>query len=193
VIYVVDTSSAVCALALIEPGGEVRAEIRMPARSDGLRETLRDMATGQRITKVAVATGPGSFTGLRVGVAFGLGLAIGLGVPIVPLPTLAIQAARSDGEVLALAEAGRGRVYYMSPGAQAGHGEPAGLPRDHPAVGWLWPATERSVVAAGVRMVPEQELRTFGEAAARLLERAREVPYRNLEIEYMQSFSARKV
>ena len=192
-IYVVDTSSAICALALIEPGGDVRVEMRMPARSDGLRETLRDMAMGQDITKVAVATGPGSFTGLRVGVSFGLGLAIGLGVPIVPLPTLALQAARSDDGVLALAEAGRGRVYYMSPGGETGHGGPADLPREHPGVGWLSTATERSIVAAGVRMIPQEELRSFGEAAARLLERAREVPYRSLEIEYMQSFSARKV
>ena len=191
-IYVVDTSSATCAIALIEPDGTVRAEMRMPARTAGLRETLRDMAMGQRITKVAVATGPGSFTGLRVGVSFGLGLAIGLGVPIVPLPTLGLQAARSDEAVLALAEAGRGRVYYLSPGAEPAHGEPAGLPRNHPAVGWLAASTERSVVAAGVRMLPDEEIRPFGEAAARLLERASEVPYRNLEIEYMQSFSARK-
>jgi tRNA threonylcarbamoyl adenosine modification protein YeaZ len=192
VIYVIDTSSAVCALALIEPSGEVRAEMRMPARSEGLRETLRDMAQGDGITKVAVATGPGSFTGLRVGVSFGLGLAIGLGVPIVPLPTLELQAERSDEAILALAEAGRGRVYYMSPGGEPAHGSPADLPRSIPAVGWLAPATERAVVAVGVRMVPEEALRTFGEAAARLLERASEVPYRNLEIEYMQSFSSRK-
>ena len=191
-IYVVDTSSAICAMALIEPDGRVRAEMRMPARTDGLRETLRDMATGQPITKVAVASGPGSFTGLRVGVSFGLGLAIGLAVPIVPLRTLELQAARSDEPVLALAEAGRGRVYYMPPGGETAHGAPADLPMEHPAVGWLAPATERSVVAAGIRVLPEEGLRTFGEAAARLLERASEVPYRNLEIEYMQSFSARK-
>ncbi len=186
--FVVDTSSAVCALALLEPTGEVRAEMRLPARSEGLRDVMRDMAVGRTLTQVAVATGPGSFTGLRVGVSFGLGLAIGLGIPIVPLPTLGIQAARSEDKVLAVAEAGRGRVYYLAPGKQPAHGEPAVLPKDHPVVGWLQPSTERSIVAAGLHFVPEHRLRTFGEAAARMLETAREVPYGSLEIEYMQSF-----
>jgi tRNA threonylcarbamoyl adenosine modification protein YeaZ len=187
--FVVDTSSAVCALALIEPTGEVRAEMRLPARAEGLRDVLRDMAVGRRLTRVAVATGPGSFTGLRVGVSFGLGLAIGLRIPIVPLPTLGIQAARSDDDVLAVAEAGRGRVYFLAPGGRPGHAEPADLPNDHAAVGWVQPSTERSLVAAGVRFVPEERLRTFGEAVAGMLETAREVPYGSLEIAYMQSFS----
>jgi hypothetical protein len=50
-----------------------------------------------------------------------------------------------------------------------------------------------SLVAAGHRFVREDMLRSFTEAALRSLESAREVPYRNLEIEYMQSFSPRKV
>jgi tRNA threonylcarbamoyl adenosine modification protein YeaZ len=191
VIFVVDTSSAVCALALLEPTGQVRAEMRLPARTVGLRDVMHDMAVGRDLTRVAVATGPGSFTGLRVGVSFGLGLAIGLRIPIVPLPTLGIQAARSDDEVLAVAEAGRGRVYYLGPGKEPAHGEPASLPKDHPAVGWLQPATEQLMVAAGLHFMPEVSLRTFGEAVARMLETAREVPYGSLEIEYMQSFSAK--
>jgi tRNA threonylcarbamoyladenosine biosynthesis protein TsaB len=191
VIFAVDTSSAVCAVALIEPTGEVRAEMRLPARTEGLRDVMHDMAVGWRLTRVAVATGPGSFTGLRVGVAFGLGLAIGLRIPIVPLPTLGIQAARSDEGVLAVAEAGRGRVYYMAPGREPAHGEPGELPTDHALVGWVQPVTERSLVGAGLRFMPEEQLRSFGEAVSKLLEAAREVPYGSLEIEYMQSLSAK--
>ncbi len=187
--FVVDTSSAICALALLEPTGDVRAEMRLPARTEGMRDVMRDMAAGGRLTRVAVATGPGSFTGLRVGVSFGMGLAIGLRIPIVPLPTLGIQAARSDEDVLAVAEAGRGRVYCLAPGRAPGQAEPADLPKDHAVVGWLQPSTERSMVAAGLRFVPEHQLRTFGEAAAILLETAPEVPYRSLQIEYMNSFS----
>ena len=47
------------------------------------------------LAAVACVLGPGSFTGLRVGVSFGVGLAMGLRIPIVPLPSLDLQAARS--------------------------------------------------------------------------------------------------
>ena len=185
--FVVDTSSAICAVGLLDAAGAVRAEVRLPARSPDLRDAMRELARAERLERVAVATGPGSFTGLRAGVSFGLGLAVGFGLPIVPLPTLAIQAARADEAVLAVAEAGRGRVYYQAPGHPVAHGEPADLPRTHRAVGWLQPATARSLVAAGVPLVAESELRSWAEAAARVLETAREVPYRNLRIDYMNS------
>src|SRR5919108_4170940 len=100
-ILVIDTSSpSRSCLATID--GETTEE---HFSSRFTLDELRRLVEGRPVTKVAVATGPGSFTGLRVGVSFGLGLAMGLGVPVVPLPTLALQAARSDGEVLALAEA----------------------------------------------------------------------------------------
>ena len=153
-------------------------------------EEMRALARTSRVTKVAVATGPGSFTGLRVGVSFGLGLAMGLGVPIVPLPTLDLQAARSDEPATAIVDAGRGRYYFKVPGQPAGHGEPAAIPTSHPLVGNV--AGRSSLIAAGHRFVPEGRLRRTVDAAAALLETAGEVPYRNLEIEYMQSFSARK-
>src|ERR1700674_6027776 len=88
----------------------------IPSRDAELMSYMRQTAQLNTITKVAVATGPGSFTGLRKGVSFGLGLAMGLRVPIVPLPTLALQVARSDQPVTAVSEAGRGRFYYVVPG-----------------------------------------------------------------------------
>lgn len=156
----------------------------MPAR---YREVVRG---GAELTKVAVATGPGSFTGLRAGVSFGLGLAMGFGIPIVPLSTLGIQAARSEVPVLALAEAGRGRVYFLAPGGTPGLAEPGELPLDLPAAGWLRPATQAALRAAGVRLRPDSELSSFGAAASKMLESASEVAYGSLRLEYMHSFSA---
>src|ERR1700736_4355996 len=190
-ILVIDTSSARSALAMIDPNGEVvREEIDAAGPAFDLPARYREVAGGHTITGVAVATGPGSFTGLRVGVSFGLGLAIGLKVPIVPLSTLGLQAARSDGPALAVAEAGRGRVYHLAPGQDPGLGEPVDLPRDWPVVGWLQPKTRAAIEAAGLRMKVEEELKSFGAAAAKLLESAGEVAYGSLKLEYMQSFSA---
>lgn len=192
-ILVIDTSSTFCAMAAIDPRGVKATDYVFPARQASLADRLGFMLDrGDHITKVAVATGPGSFTGLRVGVSFGLGLAIGLEVPIVPLPTLALQAARCAEPVLAVSEAGRGRVYYLPPGGGAAIGEPADLPADHEVVGWLRPETQRSLTAAGLRFCPDDRLRPFHKAAAIVLEKAREVPYGSLKLEYMQSFGVKR-
>ena len=166
-------------------------EIHTSGPGFDLPARFRAVAGTETLTKVAVAVGPGSFTGLRVGVSFGLGLAMGLGIPITPLPSLELQKARSDEPVIAVTEAGRGRVYYLAPGSEPGLAEPADLPRDLPVVGWLRPATEAALAAAGLRFKPEPELRSFGAAASIRLKMAREVAYGSLRLEYMQAFSAR--
>jgi tRNA threonylcarbamoyl adenosine modification protein YeaZ len=192
VIFVIDTSSALIRLAILDDTWAVRQEVVLPARSPELMDRMRALAAGATLTKVAVATGPGSFTGLRTGVSFGLGLAMGLRIPIVPLPTLDLQAARSDTPATAVAEAGRGRVYYLAPGGVPSLGEPAEIPITHPIVGSVSAPVEASLRQAGHRFKPESELRPFVEAAAQLLKTAREVPYDSLKLEYMQSFSASK-
>src|ERR1700676_5687719 len=128
-----------------------------PARDPGLIDELRRLARTKKITKVAVAIGPGSFTGVRKGVSFGLGLAIGLKIPIVPLPTLQMQAARSDQPVTAISEAGRGRFYYLVPDGQIALGEPADIPTSHELVGWCQPSAEVALEQAGHGFKPESE------------------------------------
>jgi tRNA threonylcarbamoyl adenosine modification protein YeaZ len=191
VIFVIDTSSAYSAVALLDPAGtSLREEVGPSGASFDLPARYREVVAGATLTRVAVATGPGSFTGLRSGVSFGLGLAMGFGIPIVPLPTLLLQAARSDRPVLALAEAGRGRVYFLAPGSEAGLAEPHELPKDLPAAGWLRPSTQDALRAAGIRLRPDSELSSFGAAASKLLASAIEVAYGSLRLEYMHSFSA---
>ena len=190
-IFVIDTSSARSALALVRPDGIVVAEeTHESGRTFDLPTRFRAMTAGQTLTKIAVATGPGSFTGLRAGVSFGLGVAIGLSIPIVTLRTLEIQAARSDRPAVAVAEAGRGRVYSLSPGSEPSLVAAGELPPDRPAVGWLRPATEALLVSAGAVLLPDAELRSFGEAASRLLESASEVAYGSLRLEYMQALGS---
>jgi tRNA threonylcarbamoyladenosine biosynthesis protein TsaB len=189
VILLIDTSSSIAALATIDPGSGGLSETLMPSRDPELIRELRRLAGANTLTKVAVATGPGSFTGLRVGVSFGLGLAIGLRIPIVPLSTLDLQAARSDGPVTAVSEAGRGRFYYLVPGGELALGDPAGIPTSQQLVGRLSLNAEAALLKGGHRFKPESELRRLVEAAALLLKTAREVPYGSLKLEYMQSFA----
>lgn len=184
-VLVIDTSSpAESVVATID--GEALQEFSTRGFD---RELVKQIVAERAPAKLAVASGPGSFTGLRVGVSFGLGLAMGLRIPIVPLPTLALQAARSRvAPVTAVVDAGRGRYYFQSPDAPARLGEPVDIPTRHPLVGRV--VRRESLLAAGHRFKPEEELVSFALAAMHVLEQAREVPYGRLEIAYMQSFSA---
>jgi tRNA threonylcarbamoyladenosine biosynthesis protein TsaB len=68
------------------------------------------------LAALAVAIGPGSFTGLRIGLALAKGLALAQNLPIIGIPTLDVLAAgqpvtSEEGEVLAaVLKAGRGRL-----------------------------------------------------------------------------------
>lgn len=183
-ILVIDTHATPAIIATINGRP---TEVVVAERGAALRTELRRLA-GNDITKVAVVTGPGSFTGLRVGVAFALGLAMGRRMPIVPLPTLKLQAARSDEPVTAIADAGRGRFYYRLPDGRSGSGAPAEIPREFPLVGRV---NKQDLLAAGHRFKEEHELWPHAKAAEVLLQTAREVPYGSVKLEYMQSFGAR--
>ncbi len=63
---------------------------------------------------LAVSIGPGSFTGLRIGVATVKGLALALGLPVAPVPTLDALASNlpfADAPVCPLLDARKGEVY----------------------------------------------------------------------------------
>ena len=90
---------------------------------------------------VVAARGPGSFTGLRIGLSLAAGLAYARHIPLYVADSLPILARRAIGDpaTVALRNAGRGEVYAWR------HGEPAQrLPADELAA-WL-PAGARVVV-----------------------------------------------
>ena len=65
------------------------------------------------LTGVTVASGPGSYSGLRIGMALAKGLAMSLGIPLLGIPTLDILVrgqAVEKGDLLAVLAAGRNRL-----------------------------------------------------------------------------------
>jgi tRNA threonylcarbamoyladenosine biosynthesis protein TsaB len=102
---------------------------------------------------VAVAKGPGSFTGLRIGMSIAKGLCLALQIPIIAIPTLEITtyAVGDPGKrVLAVLEAGRGRIcvgaYTFADGLPVQEGNTELLT----ASDWIVPADEPLLVAGEV-------------------------------------------
>ena len=68
------------------------------------------------IGKIVVTVGPGSFTGLRVGLAFAKGLCLATGAPLAGIGSLAALAASADpdGRCAGVIDARRGMVYLQA-------------------------------------------------------------------------------
>jgi tRNA threonylcarbamoyladenosine biosynthesis protein TsaB len=104
----IDTSTSFASVALYD--GQVLAESTWRAgrehSSRVMEEVDRALARLGRqpgdLSAVAMARGPGSFTGVRVGVALGKGLGLALGVPVFGIGTLHVLAAGQEGAELPL-------------------------------------------------------------------------------------------
>jgi tRNA threonylcarbamoyladenosine biosynthesis protein TsaB len=118
----VDTASPVPALAVVDaPGaGAPREAIRLlpPASAETLVGELSALLEDagvelKELDRVAVLSGPGSFTGLRAGVAFARGLARALGIPLHAIETFraAAEAWKAPADADFLLGAGRGDVH----------------------------------------------------------------------------------
>jgi len=133
----VDTASPVIGVAAWD-GDDCRGAwtTRLSAGAEGwLAPTLAEALTHlDGLDAVAVVTGPGTFTGLRVGLAHALGLALARGVPVIPVPTLPLRAAALPGRayVLALLDARKGRLYAQLFDTRAAVPVPRGPPGDVP-------------------------------------------------------------
>lgn len=121
-IIAIDTSTEWIGLAIYD-GVQVLAESIWRSKNyhtvelvPAISELLARAQIGrEQITAVAVATGPGSFTGLRIGMAAAKGIAVALNVPLVGVPSLEILASAQPGmrrPMIALLKVGRGRFAY---------------------------------------------------------------------------------
>ena len=71
----------------------------------------------QELECIALSSGPGSFTSLRIGMSVAKGIAYGLGIPLIPAPTMPAMAASlraAAGTVMAVIPARKGEYYYAS-------------------------------------------------------------------------------
>lgn len=142
IVLAIDTARDACQVGVLESASE-RASVRRAAMQRGHAEALMPMiaeamaaagvAAGD-IDRFAVTVGPGTFTGVRVGIAAVRGLALALGKPAVGISTLAALVATARvrgiaGPLLVALDARRGAVYTQSfAGDDSPRSEPVAAP-----------------------------------------------------------------
>jgi tRNA threonylcarbamoyladenosine biosynthesis protein TsaB len=103
-------ATAVTCISQTELGGRSASAELMPAIDAMLRKAGLDL---RALRTLLVVNGPGSFTGIRVGLSTAKGLAHATGIPVVAISRLAVLASLADmrGDFLALLDAGRNEFY----------------------------------------------------------------------------------
>jgi tRNA threonylcarbamoyladenosine biosynthesis protein TsaB len=131
IVFAIDTCLGACSVALIN-GDRTMAALSEPM-ARGHQERLAPMAAEMMaragavfpdIGRIAVTVGPGSFTGLRVGLAFAKGLSVALDRPCIGIGSLQALAFGIDGRVIACADARHAQLYWQA----FQEGEPATEP-----------------------------------------------------------------
>ncbi|MEN2284262.1 tRNA (adenosine(37)-N6)-threonylcarbamoyltransferase complex dimerization subunit type 1 TsaB [Algoriphagus sp. SE2] len=119
-----ETSTPVCSVALHDNGSLLGVkEIEVPgAHSERLIGLIDDLlnecqCNKNKLAAVAVSEGPGSYTGLRIGVSTAKGLAFALSIPLIGVSTLkalargASSKVQPNSKIIALLDARRMEVY----------------------------------------------------------------------------------
>lgn len=123
-IIALESASSDPSLALATPDGTVAASEGWAGEGRQASELLPHLLvllarSGRELrdaTALAVGTGPGSFTGLRVSMSLAKGMALALGVPLVGVPSLEAWLASEAEAVAAISRAGAQDAYLLARG-----------------------------------------------------------------------------
>ncbi|KQN37543.1 tRNA threonylcarbamoyladenosine biosynthesis protein TsaB [Sphingomonas sp. Leaf407] len=153
-ILVIETATAACSVALLESDRVIARDHAVVGRghAERLVPMIGALPGGGRADRILVDCGPGSFTGVRVGLAAARGLGIGWGVPVQGYSSLAIVAAaalagRPGDVIVAVLDGGHGEVFQQAFDADLTPLEPIASRKPADAVAWL---AGRRAVGQGV-------------------------------------------
>jgi tRNA threonylcarbamoyl adenosine modification protein YeaZ len=120
-ILVIDTATAACSAALIESDRLIDERHEQVGRghAERLVPMVQHLLGSRRPEAILVDCGPGSFTGIRVGLAAAQGLRIGWGVPLSGFSSMAaIAAATAEVEIAVALHGGHGQLFVQTFGEE---------------------------------------------------------------------------
>ncbi len=136
IVLAIDTAGTGCSAALYDSDRDVVLGAAGEDIGRGHAERLMEFVDGAldvagldlpAIDRIAVTIGPGSFTGIRVGVAAARGLALALGIPAVGVSTLSALAVGRNGPLLVAIDAKRDEVYWQMFAADGSEATPPAI------------------------------------------------------------------
>ena len=156
---VIDTATAACSVALIENDLVIAYAHEVVGRghAERLVPMIAELPDGGRADAVLVDCGPGSFTGVRVGLAAAIGLGIGWGVPVTGYTSTALVAAAAFADVVTtdelavVLEGGHGELFVQAFDRSLAPLAPLASLKPDAALGII---AGRPAVGSGVRWLP---------------------------------------
>jgi tRNA threonylcarbamoyl adenosine modification protein YeaZ len=118
-VLVIDTATPACSVALLAGGTVVDEAYEVVGRghAERLLPMIDALLAGRRADAILVDCGPGSFTGVRVGLAAAQGLRIGWGVSLAGYSSMSLLAAaaeREPGAAIGVAlQGGHGQIFVQ--------------------------------------------------------------------------------
>lgn len=167
-ILAIDTSTAACTAALFAGDGACLAkadEVIGRGHAERLVPMIEQLLDGRRADSLLVGVGPGSFTGIRVGIAAAHGLAIGWGAELYGMSSLALLAvgAPGEGRIAAALSGGHGELFVQEFDRRTLH--PTSDLLNLPPAAAAASISAQLVIGSGARALVEA--RGFGEAIER--------------------------
>ena len=121
ILLAIDTAAPRLQLALLLADGQVDTLVEDLAKGHAeiLFDRIATLLTRHSLayadlSRVAVTTGPGSFTGLRIGLAAARGFGLALGIPVIGVPSLIGVALAAEGPADVLIDARRDEAYLQT-------------------------------------------------------------------------------